>query len=197
MLLRLKTLPVLAVFACLMAAWLPTHANAVPLVTWTITGDGVTSETQVATNIFDLDYDLVRNDFVGRTWQVMATAPDDGDYVFDWMYTGYHGEVQSTAFLVVIDPNAGPSFLLNVGPEDGGTPPSGGFSYTGDYTFMGLTTGQSFGFNVGGGNLDVANNVLNGTLTLTQVPEPGTLAILGFAFAAIGLARRRAKTGSR
>ena len=48
-----------------------------------------------------------------------------------------------------------------------------------------------FGFDIGGDNFD-SNNVLRGTLNLTQVPEPGALALIGFGLAVIGLARRRA-----
>ena len=199
MLLRSKMLTIVATFACLFAAWLPTQAQAVPLVSWSITGPGITSTTQISPYETDLSYDLDRGvfDFTPRTWEVRTTAAAAGDYEFDWNYEGFHGSVAVTASLTAIDPNLGNTPLVNAGPSTFSSP-SGGFSFAGSYLFSGISAGQSFGFDMGGNNFNPGfflSNDLDGTLSLTQVltqvPEPGALALLGFGLVAIGFVRRR------
>lgn len=194
---RFKTLSVFATFTLLVSVWLPMQAQAVPLVSWSITGPGTTSATPISPYETDLSYDIDRGpfDFFARTWEVRATAPAAGDYEFDWTYEGFHANFGAEAFLTAIDPNLGNTSLIDAGPVFCCISPANGFSFTGNFLFSGISAGQSFGFDVGGDNLDFFDNDLSGTLSLTQVPEPGTLAILGFGLAMIGFARRRVVTG--
>lgn len=102
----------------------------------------------------------------------------------------FYAFFQVTAFLTTIDLNLAAISLINAGSANCCTSPSAGFSFLGLQVFSGISAGQTFGFDIGGDNFD-QNNVLRGTLNLTQVPEPGTLAILGLGIASIGFARRR------
>ena len=164
-------------------------ASAVPLVDpWTISGPGTTSSTQTAFNEWALDYSLNGAGFNDVTWTVSGgPVSTDGDYTFDWNYSGFHAFFAVTAFLISSDGTT----LVDVGPQNCCTAPSGGFNYNGSYTFAGVSAGDLIGFTLGGSNFD-SNNVLSGTLTLTQdVPAPAPLALIGLGLLALARARAR------
>ena len=158
-------------------------AHAAPIV-WTITGPGTTSAVN-AGGVSTLSYNWSPSAFSGE-WQVRGVAAEAGDYTFDWDYSGFHSFFRVRAFLNSTEGDT----LVNVGPESCCTPPSGGFSYTGSYTFASVTAGSTIGFNVGGSHFDSAPT-LAGTLTLTRVSAPGTVALAGLGLLALGAVSRR------
>ncbi len=176
-----------AAAAVLALASVSAHAGP---ISFTIAGPGSTSATSSG-GVSTLSYALNPAGFSTQTWQVQGIADAAGDYSFNWDYSGFHAYFSVTAFL---NTSSGQT-LVNAGPNNCCTTPSAGFNYTGSYTFTGLQAGDTFGFSLGGRNGD-SNNQLNGTLTLTQtsqVPEPGTLALVGLTLAGLAAAGRRKK----
>ncbi len=162
---------------------LSAHAG---LVTWTITGPGITSASQ-AGDTATLNYSQPGSaGYASQTWAIRAVADTSGNFNFDWDYTGFHSFFGVTAFLTTTLGDT----LVNAGPANCCSSPSSGFSYNGSYTFTGLTAGQSFGFNVGGAHFD-STQVKQGTVTLKQIPEPTSLALAGLALLGLAAASRR------
>jgi hypothetical protein len=131
--------------------------------------------------------------FSTETWTATAVAPASGDYTVNWDYSGFHAFFEVTAFLNTFLNGTPVTNLVSAGPQDCCTPPSGGFDYTGSYTFIGINAGDSLGFTFGGSNFD-SNNVLRGTLNLQQVLEPASLALLGIGLAGVVFSKRRKLT---
>lgn len=160
--------------------------QAAPVI-WTITGPGTTAATQTG-NDAALSYNHPGANFATDTWQVRGVATTAGDYNFDWDYTGFHSFFRVTAFLTTTDGDT----LVNAGPSNCCTAPSNGFSYIGSHTFSGVAAGSTIGFNMGGSHFDSAN-AKSGTLRLTQIPEPTSLALVSLALlGGAALTRRKA-----
>jgi len=164
-------------------------ANAMSL-DWTLTGPGTTNATNLAnTGVGNYLATGVGNS--SQSWTLSTTALETRTYYFDWVFQGFHGLSDVTAFLGAS--NAGS--LVDAGPSNIGTPPSGGFFYSGTRLAWNATTGDTLFFNFGGSNGDSgATNVLAGTVTVTSVPLPLPFLMLVAAIACIaGLRLRRAE----
>ena len=165
-------------------------ASAMPMITWAVSGPGVSTATQVAGDTWDISYTIDPAGFSTNTWTVSAIAASAGDYEFDWAYSGFHSFFSVTAFLTSL--NGDP--LYSGGPMNCCIEPSGGFNESGSYIFSGINAGDTLGFTMGGKNLDSFNH-LNGTLHLVQVPEPGIWALMGIGI--LSLVRTSSKNSKK
>lgn len=163
------------------------QAEAATIGSWTISGPGTTSISGTDGSP-TFNYSLAPAGFNTVTWTASATVLTSGQYAFDWDYSGFHAFFDVTAFLNTINPT---SSLVAAGPENCCTAPSAGFNYSGTTGFA-VTAGDTIGFAFGGSNYD-SNNVLSGTLTISQIPVPATGLLLLSAFAGVGLYQRRRK----
>jgi hypothetical protein len=90
----------------------------------------------------------------------------------DWTYRGFNAWFAVTAGLNAFVTHLGTTIttpLVNAGPVNCCSSPSGGFSYSGS-TALTVAVGDSYGFQMSGSNGD-SDSVLNGTLTV-NVTEP-------------------------
>ena len=112
-------------------------------------------------------------------WGLQTTANQGATLPVTYTYTGFHAyfevTVHLTAFVTHTDHTTTPpttttttTSIVNAGPADCCTPPSGGFSFNGTFNFN-VAVGDTYGFLFGGSNFD-SNSVLNGTLTLNAQP---------------------------
>jgi len=138
-------------------------------VNWTISGSGTTNTQQVNLDEYNLSYNLPGTEgFDTNTWTISTVANADGDYTFDWNYTGFHSYFNVTAFLNTFNPN---TTLYSAGPSNCCSSPSAGFNESGSFTFSNISAGQTFGFTMGGSHFDSALR-LEGNLNLKQIADP-------------------------
>ncbi|MFC0254300.1 PEP-CTERM sorting domain-containing protein [Massilia consociata] len=187
--------PAVALAVAIAFAFAPA-ANA-GVLTWNITGPGTTAATQTAAGA-DLTYALAGPDvYSTQSWSATAIADKAGDYSFDWTYSGFHAYFMVTAFLNASSSMGSTDSLVNAGPANCCSAPSGGFGYAGTYTFANVNAGDTLQFTFGGTNGDSDARLL-GTLSLKQqeasdVPEPASAALFGLALAGLLAARRRVR----
>lgn len=181
----------------LVIAPLAAAAPVLTPVTWSLAGPG-TLNTTINGNVAALTYNLDPAGLAVNTWTASATASIAGDYLFAWEYNGFHSFSSVTVFLN----STTPSTLVSAGPTGCCYTPSAGFSYNGVYTFANIGAGDTFGFTFGGSNSGTGSpffpqgNLLQGSLSLTQIPEPGSLVLLGLALGLAGFAATRGRRQS-
>lgn len=138
-------------------------------VNWTISGTGTTNTQRVNPDEYNLSYNLSGEEgFDTNTWTVLTVGNADGDYTFDWNYTGFHSYFNVIAFLNTFNPD---TTLYSAGPMNCCSSPSAGFNESGSFTFSNISAGQIFGFRMGGSHFDSALR-LEGTLNLKQIVGP-------------------------
>ena len=95
--------------------------------------------------------------FQDQTWTFSKTTNEGIPEVVPYTYTGFHAyfqvRVHLDAFVTHSDGFTSTVRLVDGGPVNCCTPPSGGFSYTGSYRFD-PQAGDTYGFKVGGSNFD-------------------------------------------
>jgi hypothetical protein len=107
-----------------------------------------------------------------QTWNFSTTAASTGVRNLKYDYTGFHAYFQVRAFLDGFVTHNGVTTytpLVNAGPTNCCSSPSGGFTYNGDVA-LNVQTGDTYGFTFGGSNSD-SNNDLQGTLTISAQQE--------------------------
>ncbi len=128
------------------------------------------------------DTEAVHN---GVSAMFSTTAAQSGALTIDWNYVFWHQWYNPTASLTFFADSASGIVETNVfsaWPAYQGTSVSG-------TTTLNLSQGYSWGLRVTGRNLD-SNTAISGIVTLTPVPAPGAMALLGLA-GAFGARRAR------
>lgn len=134
---------------------------------WTGSGPGAVTFTNTAGSHHQFDYNLNPAGYSTVTWNYHTTANTDGMVTLAYDYSGLHAWFFVTAFLKAYVTRDGLTSyypLINAGPAVCCTTPSDGFSYSGSIDLY-VKAGDEYGFEFGGGNLDV-NNFLQGTLVV-------------------------------
>lgn len=151
-------------------------ANAGVISGWDIIGHGATTETQLASNYWEVSYNN-NGTLQAGMWTISTTALRSGDYSFDWSLIGHHSWYQSVMSLSAFSPTVGEQLHTD----------GAGFNLSGTYTFSDVKIGEVIGFSIFGDHYD-SSRLMFATMSLTKVPEPATLAI--FALGLLGLASR-------
>ncbi len=164
-------------------------ANATP-ISWSITGPGIDT---VTVSGLTSTAKWTDSGYSGQ-WTISATAPTAGNYSFNYDYSGLYSWFMVRSGLST---STGAT-LVNAGPKNGGQgAPSGGFDYTGSYTFSNMQQGQVMSFIATGSNYDYSK-ILDGQLVLSPstpaaVPEPANLALMVAGLGFVGVIARRKK----
>jgi hypothetical protein len=140
---------------------------------WTGSGTGTTTVVSDGTTppaVFS--YDAIGFD---GSWNFSTVASTTGTVNLAWNYTGFHSFFDVTVGLdayVTHGATTTTTPLVDAGPEDCCTPPSGGFNYSGTVSLP-VQAGDTYGFAMRGSNFDEIMT-LQGTLTVDDAPLPTT-----------------------
>lgn len=107
-----------------------------------------------------------------QEWEFETTASQAGTVTLPWAYSGFHSFFQVRVVLYAVVNGVVVGTLVNEGPANCCTSPSGGFSYSGTHAFT-VQAGDTYGFRFGGQNYDWDSR-LNGTFTVTMPRNPVT-----------------------
>lgn len=119
------------------------------------------------------------------SWSFSTVASGTRVVQLAWAYSGFHSFFEVTVGLdafVTHGATTTTTPLVNAGPVDCCTPPSGGFTYSGT-TSLSVQAGDTYGFAMRGSNYDTAQT-LSGTLRVdtagvSDVTPPSALCDLG------------------
>jgi hypothetical protein len=135
---------------------------------WTGTGTGTTTVTSDGTSgpaVFSYSQ---TTGFAG-SWRFSTVASRTRVVQLAWTYSGFHSFFQVTVGLdafVTHGATTTTTPLINAGPVNCCTPPSGGFTYSGT-TPLSVQAGDTYGFAMRGSHFDIAH-MLRGTLTVND-----------------------------
>lgn len=147
---------------------------------WTGGGSGTTnvvSDGSAGPAVFT----YAHNGPYSGSWEFSTTAASTGSHTLTWDYSGFHSWYQVTVELeAFVDDGTTVSTasLVNAGPADCCTSPSGGYAYSGSHTFQ-VQAGDVYGFRLSGSHFDTAEK-LEGTL---RVDEPNLAPVCSDAAA--------------
>lgn len=155
----------------IVAATLPVAAHAAAVAPWTASGPGTVKVTSDGiSGPAQMTYSLQSTAaYSTQTWTFSTTA-SGGPRTLRYDYKGFHAYYQVRVFLTSFVTHEGTTTtapLVNAGPVNCCTPPSGGFEYKGSTTLQ-VQSGDTYGFQLGGSN-DDSNDTLSGTFTVTTV----------------------------
>jgi hypothetical protein len=153
-----------------------TTAWAAAPTLWTGGGPGTTvvvSDGSVRNPQFT--YSLIGNTHSDQTWDFHTTNDLTGTntVTLPYCWRGFHAFFQVTAHLeayVIHNGVTTTTPLVNDGPVDCCTQPSGGFHYEGSVN-LSVQAGDQYGFRFGGQNFD-SNETLQGTFTVFSTNAP-------------------------
>jgi hypothetical protein len=148
---------------------------------WTGSGSGTTTVVSDGTSGPAVFTYSDHENFEG-SWTFSTVASQTRTVNLAWDYTGFHSFFQVTVGLdafVTHGATTTTTPLVNDGPVDCCTPPSGGFSYSGTIS-LSVQAGDTYGFAMRGSHFDIAM-ALEGTLTVddTDVTAPTVSCDLG------------------
>jgi hypothetical protein len=169
----LRVLPRAAGLTVLLALSFASAASA--STAWTGSGTGTTTVVNDGTSGAPAQFTYSVNPGNSGSWSFSSTATTTGSIDLHYTYTGYHAFFQVRVGLSAFVTSSGSTIttpLVNAGPVNCCTAPSGGFSYTGTIT-LAVHAGDTFGFAMSGSNGDSDRRLL-GTLTVEDLTPPQT-----------------------
>jgi hypothetical protein len=140
--------------------------------TTTVVNDGTSGSPQFT-------YSLQVSCCASGSWTFSTTSNVSGSVVLPWSYSGFNAYAGVTVHLNAFVTSGGSTTtlpLVNAGPVNCCTAPSGGFSYSGTTT-LSVQPGDSYGFTMSGSNGD-SNGHLDGALTITALTVTATTSTL-------------------
>ena len=145
---------------------------------WTGSGPATTSVPSDGTNgtaQFSYNYNNPCNCGATGIWTFHTEANATGTVVLPWTYTGLHAWFEVIVGLDAFVTHNGVTTttpgLVNAGPTDCCTTPSGGFSYSGTQT-LSVIAGDTYGFVMRGSNFDLNRLPGGGRRPAAPPPHP-------------------------
>ncbi len=165
-----SVLLVLVVIAACLAFTRPASAATA----WSASGTGTTTVVSDGTSgPAEFSYSWEEACCATGSWTFSTVADGTGPVTLDWEYSGYHSFFAVTVSLTAFVTSGGVTTtypLVDDGPVNCCSPPSGGFAYA-DSTALTVKAGDTFGFMLSGSNSDSDGRLL-GTLSVAVTGPP-------------------------